>query len=739
MNFYGRFLHFLFFFMFPVCLLARDLGPGEWIARSGSSNASIVEVTEGEKAARLPCRFASSNIPRGCWDWPVRLDLGKYQGIEFKFSCSDRSPVSNFTLYLHSGDGWYVAPFDIEDISGWTTVRINKADTTWEGDPGGWGNIDIVRFSAWRAGNSNTDIHVAGFRCYGGPAPITVIRGEDTGKEKHEAAAMAKFARTVSRQLDELGIPHTFISDSDVTPGILKDTELVVLAYCPALPARAVDVLGKYIRSGGNLLSFYILPGKLEREVGIRVGEHVNQQYPGQFASIRPLGDNILGLPPVTGQNSWNIHRAYPTGKNSRVIARWHDTEGKDTGEPAIVMSGNCVFMTHVFIEDDPVNKRNMLLAMVGRSCPELVSSDAIARRSAVEKKRRKELEEYCRAQKPEPGEHRAFWCHDAFGVEGMSWDTAVQHLADNGFTAILPNMAWAGVAFYRSDVLPVAPAVRTRGDQVAECAAACRKHGVECHVWKVCWNMGSRTEKAFAGRMQSAGRTQVSRDGTVSERWLCPSHPENRRMEIESMLELVENYDIDGVHFDYIRYPGEDHCYCEGCRKKFEEMLGRKVKNWPRDTIENRKTAWAWRQFRRDNITTIVREVSERARKVKPGIKISAAVFHNWSVDRDNIGQDWKRWCDKGYVDFVCPMNYTSSNANFEQMATRQVKWAGDVPCYPGIGLSTWSRSGDTRGLIEKVLITRRLKTGGFTVFEYGPSEARDVVPLCALGLTKE
>ena len=51
-------------------------------------------------------------------------------------------------------------------------------------------------------------------------------------------------------------------------------------------------------------------------------------------------------------------------------------------------------------------------------------------------------------SQKPAAREHRAFWCHSAHGIAGMSWDQAIKVLADNGFTAILPNMCWGGVAY---------------------------------------------------------------------------------------------------------------------------------------------------------------------------------------------------------------------------------------------------------------------------------------------------
>ena len=54
----------------------------------------------------------------------------------------------------------------------------------------------------------------------------------------------------------------------------------------------------------------------------------------------------------------------------------------------------------------------------------------------------------------------------------------------------------------------------------------------------------------------------------------------------LESMLELVRKYHVDGIHFDYIRYPDLSGCYCPRCREKFEARIGRKVEQWPAEVI---------------------------------------------------------------------------------------------------------------------------------------------------------
>ena len=319
-----------------------------------------------------------------------------------------------------------------------------------------------------------------------------------------------------------------------------------------------------------------------------------------------------------------------------------------------------------------------------------------------------------------------------------MDWDEAIRRLAENGFTAILPNMLWGGVAFYNSKVLPVAPEVAERGDQIAKCLAACKKYGVQIHVWKVNWNTGHRVPAEFIERMRHEGRLQANSKGK-EEPWLCPSHPDNQKLEIAAMVEVARDYDVDGIHFDYIRYPDGDHCFCAGCRERFAKAAAVEIKNWPKDALGNGPLRQSWLDWRRSNITAVVKAVSEQARALKPKIKISAAVFRNWPSDRDHVGQDWKLWCDKGYLDFVCPMDYTESDAQFGNWVKRQKEWSGQVPCYPGIGASATRLSLGPDRVIGQIQLARQNDTRGFVIFNYGVTEAKDLVPMLGKGITKK
>jgi uncharacterized lipoprotein YddW (UPF0748 family) len=336
----------------------------------------------------------------------------------------------------------------------------------------------------------------------------------------------------------------------------------------------------------------------------------------------------------------------------------------------------------------------------------------AVAREAAAEA--------FARSSPERLNEFRGIWIHTAYGVGDWGWRKSIRHLADQGFNAILPNMLWGGLAHYPSKVLPVAPDVKEKGDQIAECLKWCKEYDIELHVWKVNWNLG-RAPKEFIEQLRTEGRLQHDRSGKELQihgrSWLCPSDPRNFLLERESLIEVVRNYDVDGIHFDYIRYPGTRGCYCNGCRERFEKTAKVTVEQWPQDVLNGPlKDRFAtWRQHQ---ITRLVAAVAEEARQVRPDILISAAVFRNWERHRFSVGQDWKLWVEKGWLDFVCPMDYTTSADDLEEIVAKQVGWVdGRVPLYPGIG--AWRLPG-APALLDQLERARRVGADGFTCFHY-------------------
>lgn len=364
--------------------------------------------------------------------------------------------------------------------------------------------------------------------------------------------------------------------------------------------------------------------------------------------------------------------------------------------------------------------------------------TDAVAKRltkAELAERDRKTLE-WVKTLPSASGEHRAFWCHSAFGLGGAQdkgWDVAIRSLKDNGFNAIYVNLAWSGCAYYKSDVLPPSPQMAGKGDQLEQCKAACRKYGVELHAWKMCWVTGgtNRSDGAVAAEAKRRGWLQMNDKGAELPHALCPSNPEVLDREIEAFVELAKK-GVDGIHFDRVRHSGVSTCFCRGCRERFERKIGKTVASWPVDALPGGALAKEWADFRAESVTALVREVARRVRKEAPGVKISAAVFNSPCSDREGIGQDWTLWCRKGWLDRVCPMNYTASPLLLKSMVEAQKAAVGNVQLVPGLGISLWPRGVDrVRTAAEQIMVVRNAGLDGFIFFNHNVWNVRHLEAL--------
>ncbi|MGC8832426.1 MAG: glycoside hydrolase family 10 protein [Armatimonadota bacterium] len=737
----------------------------------------------------LPCPF-TQKIERVAWDRRFSSDLSSYDSFTVKLQVDNPSAVSFFTLYFGSGEGWYGASF-----RAWASgsVLLSRSSFVSEGRPSGWNRIDRVRFSVWKGADVDTQVKLSEISAVSNP--VVVIRGDSMLPPGHsEADSASAAARRIERILSRFGVKFGSVSGEDVVSGVLAGKKVLVIPYSPQMPDQAAEQIAQFASQGGRILAFYSLHLKLAPVLGVEYVRYLPQEYEGQFAFIRFTGEPVKGAPREVNQRSWNISLVRPS-VGTKVLAEWYDAAGKPTSYPAVTEGSGGIYMSHILLDDDPERKALMFLALLGRLWPDVwrqAAQNSVARigcvlprlksykeaaaqvrifakqsgrplpskdLQAAERYRRLALLNLRNRRYPEVlafakdadssislallrtvpsrrGEFRGVWCHSAFGVEGWDWERSCRVLAENGFTDVLPNMLWGGIAYYKSAVLPVHPSVSEKGDQIEACLRAAHKYGLKVHVWKVNWNLtGAPTE--FVRELRAQDRTQVARDGSPVN-WLCPSHPENRKLERDSMLEVVRNYPVDGIHFDYIRYPDSRSCFCDGCRERFQQQCGVRVAKWPDDVISG-PFAETFSQWRRDQITRLVEEVSREARRIRPGILVSAAVFGNYPACRDSVGQDWLEWVRKGLLDFVCPMDYTPDRDAFEDLVRRQLELVGgQVPVYPGIGAS-WPEVLLPLQVADQILAARHWGAKGFMIFNYDSNLAQAVLPMLHLGATKD
>jgi len=99
-------------------------------------------------------------------------------------------------------------------------------------------------------------------------------------------------------------------------------------------------------------------------------------------------------------------------------------------------------------------------------------------------------------------------------------------------------------------------------------------------------------------------------------------------------------------------------------------------------------------------------------------------------------VAQDWPVWVRNGYLDFLCPMDYSDSDDQFAALVKSQQQLVGGrIPLYPGIG-ATASRSAlSVDRVVGQIKLARELGAQGFTIFNLSESTAHDLLPGIALG----
>lgn len=735
---------------------------------------------------RFPCNF--TNVDSRCyWDTNISEDFTSDTLVKLRLYIDNPIPISSFTLYFRSGSGWYSNTFGNLQ-KGWQVLRCARGNFKFSGTPTGWHSIDGIRFSPWKGQNIDTEI-IANDLVVLNPK-ITIVKGTKSTSQTTAESTTA----LISSCLDAWGLDYGVITEENVEAGGLAGSRLAIFPYSNSMtPAEVAQIQG-FVSSGGKIIVFFTAPTEIFNLLGLQ-----NLGSTGiSPKAMRFRTDIVDCIPPYIKQASWNFFRVNPIAPDVRVLAYWEDTNGALTDGPAWTIGNNGAYMSHILLNDDLESKEKLILALVAHFVPGIEEQavknaassigrvgeyldfdEAVAgiRASALKTPRTVIVEEnltsatllraaaldsltsgtfcqnldmitsahlhlleaYYLAQKSELPEFRAAWASydNQSGPFVEGWDKMAIDLSRNGFNGIMPYMVTGGVAHYNSLYLPHSDVYDLYGDHIAACVKACKPRGVQTHVRKLNWFL-YYAPQSFIDDMRTQKRTQLDVDGNPVD-WLCPSHPLNYELEMNVMLELVNNYDIDGIHYDFIRYPDEKCCYCDGCRERFQNDTEITVANWPTDCYSGVNKD-AYRDWRCEQITRLVRDMRSAIGKGGKSIKISAAVFSSYPSCRTSVAQDWVSWIENGYLDFVCPMDYTNSNSTFQSLVETQMNYvAGQVPLYPGVGVGSGSSSLTPDQTMVQLLITRRLNTKGFVLFSYSAYLSETILPILHKGFTAD
>lgn len=229
-------------------------------------------------------------------------------------------------------------------------------------------------------------------------------------------------------------------------------------------------------------------------------------------------------------------------------------------------------------------------------------------------------------------------------------------------FNTILFQARTRGDVLYASNIEPFNSILtgqtgRDPGyDPLAFAVDECHKRGMECHAWMVTIPLGNKKHVAALGRNSVTVQNRKICVPYKNEWFLNPGHPETKEYLMKLVNEVITRYDVDGVHFDYLRYPENAPHFPDN--KEFRQYAkGRNIAQW-----------------RRDNLTDIVRYIYKGVKAVKPWVKVSTCPvgkFRDTSRYSSRgfnayftVYQDAQGWLKEGIQDQIYPMMYFRGNS---------------------------------------------------------------------------
>lgn len=245
--------------------------------------------------------------------------------------------------------------------------------------------------------------------------------------------------------------------------------------------------------------------------------------------------------------------------------------------------------------------------------------------------------------------------------------------------------------------------------------------NGIEVHAWMNMLSLGANEDSRFLKKYGTSIITGNLKkklsiiDYKIDDQFFLEPGDLRVRKELCGILDEVLNAypGLDGVLFDYIRYPDKDpaYGYTQMNIERFKKATGSKTVN---------ESSKVWKDWKRDQVTEFLSLLAERARKLRPNIRISATGCMPYSRAYLEAFQDWPSWLDRGLVDYVTVMSYSPYPDELEEWILKAKTKTGNFSKV-NIGLGAYKLVRSPDAFKQELRICERSGSGGFVIFHYG------------------
>lgn len=315
--------------------------------------------------------------------------------------------------------------------------------------------------------------------------------------------------------------------------------------------------------------------------------------------------------------------------------------------------------------------------------------------------------------------------------------DATIAAMKKAGLNALFIEVRKCADAYYDSKIEPKGREVSAGFDPLAYAIKKAHPEGIQVHAWVVVYRAwsGSRTGPTDPNHIVKKHPDWVmvsdtGRNYAGEGMFLDPGVPEARDYIVSVFEDIAKRYNIDGLQYDYVRYPGKNWGYSDAALKRYYADTGA--------TARPDRSDPKWSQWRRDQVTALVKLTHDKVKAVNPKCQISGSTIcyggapNEWekTAPYASVLQDWYLWMREGWMDINIPMNYKSEkNAGqaktFRDWIKLSEDWNGGRPVYQGL----YSDINPVADTLKQIEATRKGGQEGFVLFSFNQGKRRDAM----------
>ena len=282
----------------------------------------------------------------------------------------------------------------------------------------------------------------------------------------------------------------------------------------------------------------------------------------------------------------------------------------------------------------------------------------------------------------PNPVETQALWhtpnlvfnFYDESKKEGIL--KFLQDVKETGFNRVYLETNSVGVSYYHSDILVPHEIFGKPYDEYKDYLECFIEEAHKLNIEVITWVQVFRARETGEplAPCYKEEWLSIDYDGNTCN-FFDSTNPEVHEFLLRQFSELVENYHIDGIEYDYIRYDDSniiyypskiiDYGYTEVSIKMFKELYGYSESEDIKEILKNEKSRWEWVEFKKQRITDLLETSKVELSKLNPNLTFTAAVYYD-PATINTFMQDWPKWLDNETINYVEPMMYQKDTSYF-------------------------------------------------------------------------